>query len=259
MKKTARNLLFLIFSLLLIERLAQGKPVIEHWQTLEIDWGNLKVRSSITETPQSSQDNYLTLEEKALKKAIGSMSDDFKTYYLKLLKELQLEESFANQNSNASGDAISRTTYVTERKFYKNGSVKLSLESQLSMKREDVISPNKPELTNSTEFSGIVLKANKPLKPRPFFKIINKNGDTLFDINMLQKDVYEKNLMGRWFQNPSPEELTPIIGKKQISLNFEVDDIGRLVVEDRAWNEVIQNCKGALKLARIVVIVPSSP
>lgn len=251
--------LILVISIAIPCNSLYGKPVVEKVEGFDIDWGNLKIRFLGKGVPENPQESFSEILKKALADGLLAIRDSVTNYHQGHLVRINVDQVIAGQSGKAAGNRVARSTYSYRNEYFGDGTVVVYLENSLAkaLRRQDVIFQQQSAMDiNESVFSGIVLRSSKAIRPYANYRLQDETGKILFKIQDVAKEAYEKNLMGRWFVNPSRGELTQVLGSKFISLPVEPDSQGNFRVQSQAWKEAVQDSKAVLANARIVIALP---
>lgn len=239
-----------------------GKVLLEKGERLEIDWTSLKVRFFGQGEPSDEGSSFAETEKKAWNNGLLNGQREVASFHKDYLLKEQLDLSRAEQSAQAAGVRVSQTTYSTLTEYFRNGHVRVSLESSLatSLFREDLsFRPTDapvPDMSSS-RFSGIVLRSKNSGEPVAHYRIVDEQGNELYSVKDVMRSAYEKNLMGRWLlESPqSRSDLQQGVGSKPISLSGRWLSRGVFEVHAPAWKEATKDSLPVLAHAKIVIIV----
>lgn len=243
-----------------------AEPLVEKLGGVDLDWGNLKIKFSGLFKPSTQEGgspmNYSEGEREALANALRAAKGKIIDTYNEQLKAQGLSRAIEGAVAESS-EVLSRNDCTYESSFYKDGSVRVHVESSLAklLARENMAFLKKAKaegenLKKDSRFSGLVLRLDKMVKPVASYEVVDHSGMRLFSMQNIQRDAYEQRLMGRWLLDPQRDELIKYVGKKPVSIQLKVIGPNRFVVQKGVWLDALQDSQGLLSEAKII-IVPS--
>ena len=253
------KLISILLTLALFSNSVYAKPFMEKTERFEIDWGSLRIRFFGKGKPQAGNEPYSEVEKKAWNEGLLAIRDAVAAYHKDHLLALNVDQSLAEKSGQAAGDRVASSTYSYHNAYFGDGSVVVYLENSLAraLKRQDIsFKQEKAPSLSGSRFSGLVIRSTKPLKPVSNYKLVDETGRVLFEVTDVSKESYEKYLMGKWFVNPSRDELTRAVGQKPVSLAMTPKGPGVFEVQGFSWKEAIQDSKAILANARIAIVSP---
>ena len=253
------KLISILLAVLPFSNSVYAKPFMEKTERFEIDWGSLRIRFFGKGKPESGKEPYSEVEKKAWNEGLLAIRDAVAVYHKEHLLALNVSKTQAEQSGIAAGDRVASSTYSYHNEYFGDGSVVVYLENSLAraLKRQDIsFKQEKAPPLSGSRFSGLVIRSTKPLKPVPSYKLVDETGRTLFELSDVSKESYEKLLMGKWFVNPSRDELTRAVGAKPVSLSMTPKGPGVFEVQGFSWKEAIQDSRAILANARIAIVSP---
>lgn len=255
------QLVSILSAVLIFSSSVYAKPFVEKTERFEIDWGSLRIRFIGKASPESEKEAYSEVEKKAWNEGLLAIRDAVSEYHKNQLLALNMDKKKAEESGQAAGDRVASSTYSYHNEYFGDGSVVVYLENSLAraLKRKDISFKQEkaPSLAES-RFSGLVLRSTKPLTPVSSYQLVDETGRVLFKVDQVSKEAYEKYLMGKWFVDPSREELTRAVGPKPVSLPITPKGPGVFEVQGFSWKEAIQDSKAILANARIAIVSPKS-
>ena len=67
-----------------------------------------------------------------------------------------------------------------------------------------------------------MLQLNQKTEPKAIYRIVDEDFNILFSYENLTHEVFAKNLMGRWYEDPSQKELQAVAGTKPAKIKLRV-------------------------------------
>ena len=251
---------FVIFSLLdPSPGILYSKSLIEKTERMEVDWGRLKIRFYGKARPESESESYSEIEKRAWNEGLLEIKNLVADFHLSQFSYLNLSESITKANALAAGERIATSTYSYKNQYGADGEVVVFLENSLSkaLRRNDLpLKSSNEQNSSSSVFSGLVIRLKEKVSPKANYVLVDESGRVLFDVNDVSKEAYEKSLMGRWFVEPTRDELIGAVGKKPVSLEVTAKSDGVYEVSGYSWNEATADSKHILSQARIALALP---
>ncbi|MEZ4740975.1 MAG: hypothetical protein R3B45_00755 [Bdellovibrionota bacterium] len=216
----------------------------------KIDWSTLKVRFFGKGTPSSTNEDYKAIEQRAWANGVT---------FAQLNAKKLISKYIPTQTDTKDIQAkLIKNIRSIRTEYFSSGSVKVHLEGSLgpilasnSLNFKPSSTANKDEST----YSGLILRGQASVEPRPFYKIVNEAGHILFSISDVTQKAFKDNLMGRWFKNsPSRKLLTTVVGTSPVSLTYTIDEKGQFVVQGKAWQEATSSSRYILENAKIAIV-----
>ncbi len=244
-----------------------AEPVIEKLGGVDLDWGDLKIKFSGLFKPSSQEAQapatYSEAEREALTNGLRQVKPKIIEVYNEQLKLQGLSRAIDGVAAESS-ELLNRDECAYESSFYKDGSVRVHIESSLArlFARENMaflkkVKTGSDDLKKDSRFSGLVLRLDKVVKPVASYEVLDNSGMRLFSMQNIQRDAYEKRLMGRWLLDPQRDELIKYVGKKPVSIQLKVVGPNRFVVQKGVWLDALQDSQGLLSEAKIIIVPPN--
>ena len=255
-----KTLIFVIAALILTNRSLYSKSFVEKTERMEIDWGRLKVKfygKAGPDTKDTEIESFAEVEKKAWNEGLLTIRDLISDYHAKHYISLKVDKDIAVENGNTAGDRVASSTYSYHNQYFADGAVVVYLENSLAkaLRRDDLALKSK-ETQEIGQFSGLVIRAKKKVQPKANYILVDETGRILFKVTDVALEAYKKSLMGRWFINPTREELISAVGSKPVSLEMDIKEDGVFIVPGNSWNEATQDSKTILSQARIAFALP---
>ncbi len=252
---------FFGFTLFSSSLIVMATPIVEQMEGVELDWSNLTLRFTTSYTPHSKEE-LLSSNEKiqiafddALKSARGVFSKIHKEIFLKQ----GLSPDLVEQSNFLAVEEATKTTRIYKISYYKDGGIKLFLESYLPkiLARDDLSHKQyKEDSKNPSRFSGIILRLDKNVQASARYEIVDSTGVVLFEDKSLTRTAYKDHLMGHWLLDPQREELVTFVGKKPISVQLKVLAPNRFLIQKKVWMDAIQDNFPVLSEGKIAIALP---
>jgi hypothetical protein len=248
------------FFLLFLPLSLPGRPVLETDPKDGVvkNWGELKLQIWTQNDPETEvQDTQKDPVYETVKKGLYTLKDHIRTYQKDNLLTDEVEAGLAQQSAEKAGEFVFRTSQMRDTEFYLDRQVRVLLENSLPkvLFRGDLLLKNKSFSLEKEQFTGLILRATGAPKPRAFYRITDETGKTLYSIKDVFKTSYQERLMGRWFLEPTREELLQAVGPQPISITFEEVQGGAFGVSGSAWDQFASKNKKILAESRIAVVI----
>lgn len=229
---------------------AIAQPLIERDDRVEIDWAHMKLR--FYGEAMISDDSFRSAEQKAWQDGIQYISSQLKHLRGRHLgapdaSREQLEKNVAAQ--------ITTSTYSLNTTYYGNGKVRVQLENALTkaLYPMDVgFKLLKPEET-PTKNSGVVIRVKGDLRPQAVYRVVNEQGQPVYEAMDVAKEAFDKRFMGAWFQNPTPEEMRPIVGGNPSVVEAQAIGNGVIRVNQAFWQKATAGNENLLQSAKVAI------
>ncbi len=263
MEKFKRALLILSVGFSLsTTSIIRADPVVQQIDRLELDWGNLKVRFFGTYKPESGSESlaYADIEKRAVSEGLVYAQDKLTEIHRDALKRQGVSSELADRSAVQAGEAVTHYTYPYQTSFFNDGSVRVSLESNLAKalaRRDGNFAKDALEKRKEPRFSGLILRLDKAIKPVARYQVVDQSGIHLFGVESMTREAYEKNLMGHWLVEPQREELMKYVGAKPVSIQVKVIGEDRFMVQKGAWTDALQDSGLLLGEGRIALVLPN--
>ncbi len=247
---------------------ADAKQVIEKSDRMEVNWSTLRIRFyGEAEADLQSDDDYKFAEKKAWRDGLRYVSGAVRDIYIAQNEMLFGNPDLLSKAANKAAKSISTSTFSYDTTYYANGTIRVHLENMLSKAiASDAIRFRLKEALDPglIQHSGVLFELDNKIKPSATYKVIDENGETLFDAKEMAESAFKKNLMGRWFIAPHSSELEASIGNVPVRIpvklmdNSTVNSAGNstFVVKRKYWDRVIEGHKALLRSGRIALSMP---
>ena len=223
---------------------AVSKPLMEKVGGFEINWSAQKIRfDGVGDEGAFNESNRMAWKQ--------GMSF--------LLRELgEVRERYSDLSESSAKEAahkVAASTYRVKTSFHANGSVRVTMESQLGMALSaphlDFLSTEE-ELADSNHTS-LVLELDQSRMPSPVFRVF-AGGQLVYDPSRVHQVSYDRRLMGKWVIN-SIAGHGRIVGDNPLIIKAKV--VGdRIETSADSWAVVSQSAKKLLAEAKVVVVMP---
>ncbi len=259
--KRALFILGLGFSFYTSSTIVQAQPVVEQIDRLQLDWGNLKLRFVGNYRNEKGELSYLEIEKHAVSDGIVGVQESIVKIHQEELSRQGVPKELAERSAVMAAEAVTRNTYSYQTSFFKDGTVRVFLESNLTQalaRKDAIFRKASDEKRKDPRFSGLILRVDKSIRPMASYEVVDSSGNLLFNEKAVVREAYEKNLMGRWFTDLQRDELDRYIGPKPVSITVRVDakNPNRFLVERGPWTDALQDSDALLSEARIALVVP---
>lgn len=226
---------------------------------MEINWSTLKIRFyGEAALSESDPEAYKSAEKKAWHDGLSYVADAVRNLNVSVNEGLVASPDKLTEDARKAAKQVSTATSSFNTTYYGDGRVRVHLESTLPKALETSgirfrqKDPSEPAMT---QYSAIVLKADKATKPKPSYQVVDENGAVLFDVKDMAEESYRRNLMGRWFKKPTATELGEAAGKNPVQLAAVVQD-GRFVVSRGEWDKALEGHRSLLVNGQVVIALP---
>ncbi len=233
--------------------------VVDATDRMEINWSTLKIRFyGEAVLNDSDSDAYKSAERKAWHDGLTYASEAVRNLNVSVNEGLVASPDKLTEDARKAAKQVSTSTSSYNTTYFGDGHVRVHLESTLPKALETSgirfrqKDPSEPAMT---QFTGIVLKADKATKPKPIYQVVDESGAVVFDVKDMAEEAYRKNLMGRWFKRPTAGELGEAAGKNPVQLEAEVQD-GRFVVSRASWDKALEGHRSLLVNGLVVIALP---
>lgn len=237
-------------------------PVVEEGGRLEVNWGTHRIRF-YGEAKSSDSDGAEALkaaEKKAWQDGLAYVSDAVRDLNIAANESHVSNTEALTQNAREAARQVATSTFSYNTTYFGDGTVRVHLENALPKALEVAglrFRQKEALQTAMTQFSGIVLKCDKALKPRATYQVVDETGTVVFDVRDMAEDAFRRNLMGRWFRRPSPSELVEVVGNNPVTVAASVgSDATRLVVDRAAWEAALEGHRALLVNGTIALALP---
>lgn len=233
--------------------------IVDANDRMEINWSTLKIRFyGEAKLSDSDSEAYKAAEKKAWHDGLSYASDAVRNLNVSVNEGLVSNPDKLTDDARKAAKQVSTATSSYNTTYFGDGHVRVHLESTLPKALETSgirFRQKDPSDPAMTQYSGIVLNADKATKARPIYQVVDENGAVLFDVKDMAEEAYRKNLMGRWFKRPTVAELGEAAGKNPVALAAAVQD-GRFVVDRAAWDKALEGHRSLLVNGLIVIALP---
>jgi hypothetical protein len=237
---------------------AYGSPVVDKSERMEVNWSTMRIRF-FGQAKIDGDEDYKTVEKQAWAEGLSYVSDAVRDLNFSVQDAAAGDTEKLTEDARKAATQVSTSTSSYNTTYYGDGTVRVFLENSLSkafvttglrFRQKEALTPS------MIQYTGVVIKTSKAIKPRPTYQVIDEKGNVLFDVSDMAEEAYRKNLMGRWFKNPGASEVTKAVGSNPIYLEASAQDDGRLVVQRAQWDEKTAGHRALLVNGNIALALP---
>ena len=232
---------------------------------VEWNWATMKVRFTGKAWPETPEESYASVEKRALAVGLADAIQVIQQQHQSALTYWQASAAGSGDSAEQAGQRMSRAAYIYNTEYFADGSVRLSLESNLAAAFVSAVLPiaiEKAAGIQGATATGVVLRSNTYIAPLPFYEVEAEGGEVLFGIQQVARDAYQKNLMGHWLTRTDAgkiEGLGRVVGKKPIYIEIRHVSGNRFRVIGAKWKEALAQNQVLLENARIAIVTPPAP
>lgn len=235
---------------LLVSQATMAQPLIERDDRIEVDWTHMKLR--FYGEAFISDSTFRSAEQSAWQDGIQYMKSQ-----LKLLRNRHSGAGDVNREAREKEllQQLSASTYSLNTIYYGNGKVRVQLENALTqaLYPTDVgFKLLKPE-TFPTRNSGVVIRIKGDMKPQAVYRVVNEQGQSVYEAMDVAKEAFDKQFMGAWYRNPSMQEMQPIVGSKPAVVEAQAVGDGVIRVKQAAWQQAAAGNENLFQRARVAI------
>ncbi len=229
---------------------AVAQPLVERDDRIEIDWAHMKLR--FYGEAMVSDNSFRSAEQRAWQDGVQYISTQ-----LKHLRGRHVGAADANREQVEKDVAsqVATTTYSLNTIYYGNGKVRVQLENALTkaLYPTDVgFKLLRPEPT-AAKNSGVVLRVKGNLRPQAVYRVVNEQGQPVYEAMDVAKEAFDKQFMGAWFQGPSMEEMRPVVGGNPVVVEGQAVGDGLIRVNQASWQKATAGNENLLQRAKIAI------
>jgi len=248
-------------SLLILDlRAAQASQMIEKIDRLEINWSTMRVRFyGEAKMEAGSDESYKEVEKRAWNDGLKYISGAVRDIYINKNEALFEDAQTLSESAAKAAEKVATSTFSYDTTYYGDGAIRVHLENTLprALASEAIRFRLKVALEPGLiQHSGILFQLNKEAKPLAVYRIVNNNGQVLFDATEMAESSFKKNLMGRWFKAPKSHELTTAVGAAPVKIPLTILNDGVFEVDAKTWEKALEGHKSLLRSGRIALTVP---
>jgi len=256
-----RRCLLVCVSLAATVPVAAAAPIVETSDRLEINWSNLKLRyyGEASATDALAGDGFKAAEKHAWQNGLTYATEAVRELHAKTYGTLQSDpDKLADEARQAAHRfTASSTSYDTT--YYGDGTVRVHLESQLPQAlatsaihfhQKDA---NEPAMT---QYTGLVLAADKSVKPTAIYQVVDETGAVLFDVKDMAQEAFQRHLMGRWYRRPTTAELADAVGQRPVTLAVVAAGDGHFVAKRADWEQALEGQRSLLVNGLVAISLP---
>ncbi|MGE0171835.1 MAG: hypothetical protein AB7T49_03585 [Oligoflexales bacterium] len=217
-----------------------AKTLVQKNDRIEIDWSNQRVRYF----GQASSENFREAELAAWQEGA--------TYLNTALPKREEKDLL----SDVPPKRIAQSSYSYDTTYFGDGTVKVYLESKMASLFHQDIAQLRPmtEADSKAKNSALIVRVGTKATPSALFKIVSGTGQTLYSVENVTKDGFQKNLMGRWFEATGGKSYTDFAGENPVQVDATVSEPGVFVVSESMWNEAMTENPGLLAQAKVAIL-----
>lgn len=236
-------------------------PIIEKIDRLEINWSKHRVQFYGQANPSELVlgEDYKSIEKRAWKDGISYISKKARDLHIAAFEPLEFNPKNLAASADAAAQNVTQSTMSINTIFYGNGGVRVVLENSLVKVFDSDnmrFTQKEANVSGSTQYSGFIISLDRPTPARAFYQIIDEDSTILFDYRFVAEDAYKKNLMGRWFSNPTPTEVLESAGLQPVTIAAQVVREGVYKVARAEWEQMVYGHKGLLAAGLLTITVP---
>lgn len=241
----------LTFLSMLASQALIAEPVVETSDRLELDWTRMRV-GFYGVSSGNDFGNWADGEKAALEEGLA--------YLVSKLPTLDEAAEGEPRFSKELALKMASSTYISETKVDAQGQVTVVLESLLprAFIGRFAGQPDEEDLEDTPEskYTSIVVKLDQKISPRPFYTLVDQDGDVVFEAKQVAKPAFERFGMGRWYSSASGKAFQSFAGSKPYILTAKWSGNGRIAVDEEQWEELERNGEKLIKSAKIALILP---
>lgn len=228
-----------------------GDPVVEKIDRASVNWGKMTVQfygEGQGVEGASSVD---------FKKGENTARQEGIVYFDKTVGELR--KTLGQDLSEGIGAQAFPKAKSVNTVYFPNGKVRVEMEAPLP----EVLQPRSIQFAHhemgtieAGQVTGLVVKLDKPLKPRAVFHIVDESGNSLYEAGHVSQKAFEKGFMGRFLRRPGKNELTEITGNNAAVLDGSIAAAGEIVIRRDVWDKAMDSGAMALRNGAVALVVP---
>jgi hypothetical protein len=245
------NSIKLTFLSMLASQALFAEPVVETSDRLELDWARMRA-SFYGVASGKDRASWSDGEKAALEEGLA--------YLVSKLPALDEAGEGGQRFTKELALKMASSTYITETKVDAQGQVTVALESLLprAFTGRFAGQPDEEDLDDTPEskYTSIVVKLDKKVAPRPFYTLVDQDGDVVYEAKHVAKTAFERFGMGRWYTAASGKAFQSFAGSKPYTLTAKWSGNGRITVDEDQWEELERNGEKLIKSAKIALILP---
>lgn len=240
---------------------ALGTAIVESSDRLEVNWSSLKIRF-YGEAVASSDDDAPGLkaaERRAWQDGLAYVSEAVRNLNATVYNDFLGDPDKVSSHAREAARAVAASTFSYNTTYFADGTIRVHLENSLSRALETaaVRFRQKEALTVAAmAHTGIVLRLDKAVRPRPIYMVVDAQGNVLFNVADMAEQAFRRNLMGRWFQAPTPSELAEAVGRNPLVVPATSAGEGRFVVDRESWDKAVEGHRAYLINGTIALALP---
>jgi hypothetical protein len=236
-------------------------PIIEKLDRMEINWSKQRVQFYGQANPSdlAMGEDYKSLEKRAWKDGLSYIAKKARDLHIAAFEPLEFSPKSLAASADAAAQQVTQSTMSINTIFYGNGGVQVVLENSLVKIFDSAnlrFSQKEANVSGSTQYSGFVISLDQSTPARAFYQIIDEDSKILFDYRFIAEDAYKKNLMGRWYKNPTPSEVLESAGVQPVTIAAQVVREGVYRVSRVEWDQMVYGHKGLLAAGMLMIAVP---
>jgi hypothetical protein len=260
MAKFFLAILILGFSAAANSTIVFAKQVVEKSDRMEINWSTLRIRFyGEAKTNVGTDSDFKTAEKKAWRDGLRYITGAVRNIYITQNENLFGDMELLSEAANSAANSISTSTFSYDTTYYSDGKIRVHLENLLAKAiGSDAIRFRLKEALDPgmIQHSGVLFVLDEKVSPSATYKIVDEDGETLFDVNEMAESSFKKNLMGRWFINPRTSELDSSVGSVPVKIPVQAKGNATFVTDRKNWEKAIEGHKALLRSGRIALALP---
>lgn len=237
-----------------------AEKVVEHQGTLEIDWSAAKIRQSSRVASSKSDFSWQDLDLDARRQGLTYLKNRVIELNRTISTQAGMVEMTALEQAKKAGNLVETTTWLKNTEYHSGGSLTHHFENRLSraILREGLNFLDEKTQAKESPFTGLVFRLKNQGSPTGFYKIIDENSRVLMDLSHIHRSAFDERLMGRWYREPSRQEVSRSVGRRPLSVEVEFVSAGVLRMPAGRWRDAIANHERLVQEARIMIALPAA-
>lgn len=235
-------------------------PVIETTDRLEINWSTLRIRfyGEAKMGMDLTGEGYQGLEKRAWRDGVTYAGDAVRNLNIAANAGASGSQDKISDDAKQAAKAFTQSIYSVSTTYYGDGTVRVLLESTLPKALGPAgIRFRQREASDPamTQYTGLLLKLDRSMRPKAVFQVVDESGAVVHDVHDMAQEAFGRNLMARWFRNPTAAEIAEVVGSSPLQLNARVEN-EHLVVERSAWDQAIEGHRSLLVNGAVAIAIP---
>jgi len=233
-----------------------GSPVIEKRDRVEVNWSTLRLRFYGEAAPGRS--DLHAKERQAWKEGLKYVTEAVRNLNIAANEAGTPNPDELSAAAKVAARRVEKSTFSYDTTYFADGSVRVHLENALpkALLMPGIRFHQKDAASVSmSEYTGLILQADKSVSPRATYQIVDETGAVLFDVHDMAEEAYRKNLMGRWFRQPTANELASAVGRSPIRIAATAID-GKFQVKRSDWEKALEGHHSLLTNGLVAIALP---